>query len=243
MKIKKIIKLGLVLLCSLFVSCKDNEISSSSSNQQQTIDAIYTISFYEDGGKDVLDIKSKANEAITLPETSKEGSEFAGWYYDYGTYDLRCEISTMPSKNITLYAKWENYTSEDYAQYDKELASYSKPGHLYIHYKRFTHTAEDYADWNLWVWAKNATGREFEWMQTSSGIKYDNYGGAVAEIDLTKTYTDGGNDKTETIKYVDSNGEIVEQGSHKQLLENGGYYSKLYTSYYLKLYNYYSHSI
>ena len=117
----------------------------------------------------------------------------------------------MPEENICLYAKWETISAEEALAYEKELASYSKQGHLYIHYKRFEHTKDDYADWNLWVWAKESTGREFEWMVEDNAIKMDNYGGAVAEIDLTKTYTDAGNSKTETITYLNSDGSLVEQ--------------------------------
>ena len=32
-----------------------------------------------------------------------------------------------------------------------------------------------------------------------------------------------------------SNGKIIEQGNHEQLIRSGGYYSKLYNSYYNSL--------
>ena len=215
---RKVSKFLFICLTSLLASCGntstsvDDSISSApSSSEKEPVKARYTISFYEDGGDEVKDIKAIAGASITLPTPTKQYSTFAGWYYDYGTYNDRCLITTMPEKNICLYAKWDKISAEEALAYEKEIASYSKPGHLYIHYKRFEHTKEDYADWNLWVWAKESTGREFEWMVEDNSIKMDNYGGAVCEIDLTKTYTDGGNNKTETIDYVDSTGSLVEE--------------------------------
>lgn len=201
---KNISKFILICLSASLVGCDNNNGSSP-------IEARYTISFYEDGAEEVKDIKAKKGESITLPTPSKDYATFAGWFYDYGTYTKQCVINTMPEENICLYAKWETISAEEALAYEKELASYSKQGHLYIHYKRFEHTKEDYADWNLWVWAKESTGREFEWMVEDNAIKMDNYGGAVAEIDLTKTYTDAGNSKTETITYLNSDGSLVEQ--------------------------------
>ena len=222
---KKNIKL--VLLTSLLLplsACGGNEssqslssidlsssnISSSINSSSINTNAQYLIMFYEDGGTEVDDILKEAGEEIELPQTMKHGSKFEGWYYDYGTYNEKCTLTEMPSKNLVLYAKWSTLTSDEILAYEKELDSYSKPGHLYIHYKRFAHNENDYKEWNLWVWAKNKTGREFEWMQTSEGVKYDDFGGAVCEIDLTKTYTDGGNDKTETISYLDNENNLVE---------------------------------
>lgn len=210
-------KLGFIMSFIMLVACSENPNLSSLSNNSSIplntsgIKAQYTISFFEDGGSEVSDIIAESGTSIELPVTLKQNAVFAGWYYDYGTYNDKCNIYKMPSKNLVLYAKWDKYSSDEVKEYEKELASYSEPGHLYIHYKRFTHTEEDYAEWNLWVWAKNATGREFEWMETSEGIKYDDYAGAVCDIDLTKTYNDGGNDKKETISYLDENGELVEE--------------------------------
>ena len=206
----KINKLFLVALTALLVGCGETNTSNSEFEENKG-QPRYTISFFEDGGDEVSDIKGLEGSQVTLPTPKKDYATFAGWYYDYGTYTNRCVITSMPSENICLYAKWETISAEELQAYEKEVAAYSKQGHLYIHYKRFTHTQEDYADWNLWVWAKESTGREFEWMVEDNAIKMDNYGGAVAEIDLTKTYTDAGNDKSETITYLQPDGSLVEQ--------------------------------
>ena len=60
--------------------------------------------FYEDGGTEVDDILKEAGEEIELPQTMKHGSKFEGWYYDYGTYNEKCTLTEMPSKNLVLYA-------------------------------------------------------------------------------------------------------------------------------------------
>lgn len=206
-------KLALAMLTTLLVACSGGNTQSNnpSNNQDNGMTAQYKITFFEDGGSDVQDIVASEGSNITLPTPTKDNLIFDGWYYDYGTYENKCTITKMPSQNITLYAKFIAYTPEEIKDYEKELDSYSEAGHLYIHYKRFTHTEEDYADWNLWVWAKNKTGREFEWMETNGHIKYDDYGGAVCDIDLTKTYTDGGNAGTERVSYLDETGAIVEE--------------------------------
>ena len=197
-------KLGLAMLITLLVSCNTN--NSTTPNNQ----SIYTITFEENGGVSVKDITASGGTTINLPSPTKENYIFDGWYYD-AEFTSKFELDKMPSSNITLYAKWKEVTSGELDAYNQELASYSQAGHLYIHYKRFEHTEEDYAEWNLWVWAKNQTGREFEWMNVDGHVKYDDFGGAVCDIDLTQTYTDGGNAGNETISYLDESGEIVEE--------------------------------
>lgn len=211
-------KLGLAMLITLLVSCNTNTSNSTSKNSnvstpsssQSVVKNQYTITFEENGGRAVNDITAIEGTSINLPSPTKENYSFDGWYYDEELTN-KFELNTMPSTSLTLYAKWKEVTSGELDAYNKELDSYSEAGHLYIHYKRFEHTEEDYAEWNLWVWAKNQTGREFEWMNVDGHVKFDDYGGAVCDIDLTQTYTDGGNAGNETISYLDESGEIVEE--------------------------------
>ena len=212
----KIKTIGLAMLTALLVSCNSREVTNSSKNNSTGISSSsiinkqYKIVLEENGGSTVNDVVAYAGSAITLPTPIKDNYTFEGWYYD-AEFTTKFELNIMPSNNVTLYAKWKEITSDDLQAYEQQLNSYSESGHLYIHYKRFTHTEEDYAKWNLWVWAKNKTGREFEWMEINGHVRYDNYGGAVCDIDLTKTYTDGGNAGNETISYLDESGQIVEE--------------------------------
>lgn len=217
---KNIKTLGLAMLTALLVSCNTNNVASTSKNSSSNtpitnsssttvVKKQYTITLEENGGSKVNDVTAIEGTSITLPTPVKNNYSFQGWYYDEELTN-KFELDVMPSNNVTLYAKWKEITSDDLSDYEKELNSYSEPGHLYIHYKRFTHTEEDYAKWNLWVWAKNKTGREFEWMTIDGNVRYDDFGGAVCDVDLTKTYTDGGNAGNETVSYVDETGALVE---------------------------------
>ena len=70
----------------------------------------YSISFYTNGGNSISNIEKEYNESIgTLPTPIKEGNIFAGWYSDS---DLTEEfnLTNMPGRNITLYAKWNKNT-------------------------------------------------------------------------------------------------------------------------------------
>jgi uncharacterized repeat protein (TIGR02543 family) len=67
----------------------------------------FTITFESNGGNLVDPIEDTAGATISEPTTpTKDGYTFAGWFSDSG---LTSEyvFSTMPSEDITLYAKWE----------------------------------------------------------------------------------------------------------------------------------------
>ena len=73
----------------------------------------YTISFDSKGGSNVNPITGNFGDEITAPNApTKEGHTFAGWYENENYEGEKFEFNTMPSKNITLYAKWtvEQYT-------------------------------------------------------------------------------------------------------------------------------------
>lgn len=73
----------------------------------------YTITFVTNGGSPVAQIEAEAGDEITVPAApTKSGEHFVGWYEstDGGT-TLKPDafvFGYMPSKNITLYAKWQD---------------------------------------------------------------------------------------------------------------------------------------
>ncbi len=72
----------------------------------------YTITFEENGGSVVADITQGYHTAVTAPATpTKSGMVFMGWYTDIALTTVYT-FTTMPSVNMTLYAKWdyETYT-------------------------------------------------------------------------------------------------------------------------------------
>lgn len=79
---------------------------------------MFTITYNTDGGSTVSAIAS-SKLPNPLPETTKEGYDFVGWYTD-----AACTIEAVPgasiSQNTTLYAKWEihKHTYSDKWTYD-----------------------------------------------------------------------------------------------------------------------------
>lgn len=73
-----------------------------------------TISFNENGGDGVTNIKVKKGEVVTLPEISKEGYSFDGWYVD----DKKVEEKTSFDKDTLLIAKWTEYVKEFIVTFD-----------------------------------------------------------------------------------------------------------------------------
>ncbi|HKM29292.1 MAG TPA: InlB B-repeat-containing protein [Bacilli bacterium] len=66
----------------------------------------YTISFAVNGGSTVANMTKAFGSAVTAPANfSKEGSTFGGWFTD-AALKTPYVFTTMPAKNITLYAKW-----------------------------------------------------------------------------------------------------------------------------------------
>lgn len=65
----------------------------------------YTMTFVTNGGSPVNPITQNFGSPITIPNTAKEGYDFAGWYSNIELTTIYT-IGTMPSNNITLYAKW-----------------------------------------------------------------------------------------------------------------------------------------
>ena len=70
----------------------------------------YTISFESNGGTNVSAITQNYASNVVAPESpSKNGYVFVGWYSN-ASLTSKYTFSTMPAKNITLYAKWQKVT-------------------------------------------------------------------------------------------------------------------------------------
>ena len=66
-----------------------------------------TMSFITNGGSTVNQIIQDYNSSISQPDDPiKDGFVFGGWFYDSELVSSYV-FTTMPSENITLYAKWD----------------------------------------------------------------------------------------------------------------------------------------
>ena len=71
----------------------------------------YKITFEENGGSKVEDYLLEEGKTLTLPEITKEGYTFKGWYKD-NEYLTEVEENISISSDLTLYAKWEELILE-----------------------------------------------------------------------------------------------------------------------------------
>lgn len=92
----------IVLLSTILFAC--TQVSSTDTKNDYTE---YTITFNSNDGTSVLPIKARQKVDITPPVApTKIGYTFLGWYKDNGTFNNVFAFTTMPSENVTLYAKW-----------------------------------------------------------------------------------------------------------------------------------------
>ncbi|MBD5132616.1 MAG: hypothetical protein HDT28_08550 [Clostridiales bacterium] len=145
--------------------------------------------------------KSVSDDNKTLPQPTYARHKFEGWFNG----ETKIDDKTIISGNITVTAK---FVEAQVSDYDKNISTWSKPGHLYIHYLRGDHKESEevtpsatlsadapdynnavkstvYEDWGLWLWPKNEEGRLFNaaWIDES---------GAVYDVELAHTYNDAG---------------------------------------------------
>lgn len=67
----------------------------------------YTVRFDTNGGSDVKSVKVAVEEKVSKPsEPTRDGYLFAGWYAD-PELNTEWDFDTKITKDITLYAKWE----------------------------------------------------------------------------------------------------------------------------------------
>ncbi len=218
---KKTIPLLLILasVSSIAISCSnsnDPSILESIMNEKST----FTLFLNVCGGEGVTKTlyTGKKGETINLSNVKPRIGNYAfvGWSKGYvektkcGDPDKLIEEDkiTFEDSNLTLYATYKKMSSGEHSQeevdaYMDSLAKSSEANHLYVHYYRFLNTKADYNDWDLWVWPyrpNEGQGARFDWkgrsqsedhLSASGDPVIDDFGGVVADIDLTKTY-DGG---------------------------------------------------
>lgn len=214
MQIRKRALLLTLFTTLLITSCTPNPSSSSSGNPDTTsipsiesesgtstspfvsAPAQYTITFYTGTSTTIAQIKAIAGASINEPASPfKDGHDFVGWYEDYGLWNEPFTFSQMPERNVVLYAHYIEQSSGEIGEYHRQLAEMSQKDHLYIHYRRFAQSSDEYKKWDIWVWPQNETGRMVDFVKNPDGSTYfDQYGGAMIDIDLNQTYTDGGHD-------------------------------------------------
>ena len=70
----------------------------------------YMITLNTNGGNSLNPIQAAYGSIITVPDPVKMGNTFNGWYRDSGLSQRYLVPDTMPAENLTLYAKWKDYT-------------------------------------------------------------------------------------------------------------------------------------
>ena len=65
----------------------------------------YTITFNTNSGDSISTQTNTYNSSLSVPNATRVGYTFAGWYTDDGLTQA-FTMTTMPASNLTLYAKW-----------------------------------------------------------------------------------------------------------------------------------------
>ncbi|MDZ4197512.1 MAG: InlB B-repeat-containing protein, partial [Candidatus Izemoplasmatales bacterium] len=172
-----------------------NSTNSTTTTQQK--DVFHSIAFFLNGGigaQPSVQVVKHGNKAqMPLTNPTKEGHLFIGWFLD-SEASQRFDFNQTITSTVLLYAGFE-VEDEDY---DLSLSEWSQPGFLYIHYRRFVNTEQDYADWSIWLWPWLGDGVAIEWSRFDQS-------GAIAAIDLTQVYTNGGPLGNRTVDFRDVN--------------------------------------
>ena len=158
---------------------------------------IYTVKFnFNSSSSSIKSVPDrKIAESAELGELSHPFSSanlcFTGWYDSQGKqYNSKSQVFS----DLTLFAKWENKSIYD--AYNAALPNRQQNGHIYVHFKSEDHLrceegkpAADstvYGDLALWVYSHDQTQSRL-FLPTAI-----DFGGMLFDIDVTKTYTDGG---------------------------------------------------
>jgi uncharacterized repeat protein (TIGR02543 family) len=83
----------------------------------------YTITYQSNGGSQISSEAKKFNERLSAPSNPvRAGYTFEGWYSD-DKLTAKYSFTTMPAKNLILYAKWTANTNTQYKveHYQKNL--------------------------------------------------------------------------------------------------------------------------
>ena len=93
---KKIFSLFLLVFCAFsLISCGKTVVVD-----------YYQIGFETNGGSTLENLVLKAGDDLTIPEPTKEGYVFGGWYEDVKLTRKFSSPDKMPSKSFWLYADW-----------------------------------------------------------------------------------------------------------------------------------------
>ena len=138
--------------CRLSVTAPDvSGISISLDKNTNTIEAGKTFDILATvEGEDVSDINWQTNApAVASVATSGNNKCATVTALKAGTATISATITKgqytkSATCSVTVTAKHEA------SDYEKQIAAWSKPGHLYVHYKRTTDS--DYSKWALWIW-------------------------------------------------------------------------------------------
>ena len=79
----------------------------------------HTVTFHSNGGTDVAPVTGPAWSTITVPQPTKTGYTFAGWYTDEDCTTL-WESPVIPNADLHVYAKWTS--AEDPYAKDRQMA-------------------------------------------------------------------------------------------------------------------------
>lgn len=79
----------------------------------------HTVTFHSNGGTDVVPVTGPAWSTITVPQPTKTGYTFAGWYTNEDCTTL-WESPVIPNTDLHVYAKWTS--AEDPYAKDRQMA-------------------------------------------------------------------------------------------------------------------------
>ncbi|MCH5158722.1 MAG: hypothetical protein J1F33_05965 [Clostridiales bacterium] len=216
MKIRKFL---CFILCAVmafsFVACDKAPNENDGIQEDPTVQITISFDVGDDaraeGVSDPSDqVINKGGMLSVLPVPgSRADYTFGGWFNG----SAQVSESTRYSEDTTLVAHWtSNAEKDEIAQkYEDNISSWAKSGHLYIHYKRYSHLDSEngttntgapnystainsavYKDFGLWAWPKGDNGRLFNAMKIDES-------GAVYDIDLTAEYHDAGWNGTDKV--------------------------------------------
>lgn len=91
--------------------------------------AVFTITFNSNGGTEVESQSVTAGGQVTAPAVpTKTGYVFAGWYKDNDTFQQSFDFATIVTRDITLYAKWDELGGGTAGGTDTSVNVYSITG-------------------------------------------------------------------------------------------------------------------
>jgi uncharacterized repeat protein (TIGR02543 family) len=91
------------MVCAVFFACENPWMAEILEPK--------TISFNSNGGSSVPSQKLYKGQKVKRPSNpAKSGAIFLNWYEDNGVFNKAWNFETIPTKDLTLYAKWDENT-------------------------------------------------------------------------------------------------------------------------------------